>query len=93
MVLDAVLEQVYNGKIEPLGYFSKSRQGSQIRYSTFDLEFFRLYLNVQTLQTQATTGMAKKNCTLRQNAITFFFIEITIKIFYHFFTTIYCVAV
>ena len=39
------------------------------------------------------TGLAKKNCTLRQSAITFFCTEITILNFYHFFTTIYCVAV
>ena len=47
MALGAVLEQVYDGKIEPLGYFSKSLQGAQTRYSTFDLELLRVYLSVK----------------------------------------------
>ena len=47
MALCAVLEQVYDGKIEPLGYFSKSLQGAQTHYSIFDLELLSVYLSVK----------------------------------------------
>ena len=49
MALGAVLEQVYDGKIELLGYFSKSLQGAHTRYSTFGLELLSVYLSVKHL--------------------------------------------
>ena len=45
--LGACLEQVYDQKTEVLGYFSRSLQDAQQRYSTYDLELLSVYNSVK----------------------------------------------
>ena len=45
--LGACLEQVYDKKTEVLGYFSRSLQDAQRRYSTYDLELLSAYNSVK----------------------------------------------
>ena len=48
--LGACLEQVYDKKTEVLGYFSRSLQDAQRRYSTYDLELLSVYNSVKYFQ-------------------------------------------
>ena len=45
--LGSVLEQLYDNKIEVLGYYSKSLTDAQKHYSTYDLELLSVYSNVK----------------------------------------------
>ena len=45
--LGGVLEQIYENKIEVLGYYSKSLTDAQKHYSTNDLELLSVYSNVK----------------------------------------------
>ena len=47
VAVGAILEQVYDNNVEVLGYFSKALRGSQLRYSTHDLELLSVYLSVK----------------------------------------------
>ena len=45
--LGGVLEQIYDNKIEALGYYSKSLTNAQKHYSAYDLELLNVYSNVK----------------------------------------------
>ena len=45
--LGGVLKQIYNDKIEVLGYYSKSLTDAQKHYSTYDLKLLSVYSNVK----------------------------------------------
>ena len=45
--LGGVLEQIYDDKIEVLGYYSESLTDAQKHYSTYDLELLSVYSNVK----------------------------------------------
>ena len=47
VVLGAILEQTVAGKIEVLGYFSKTLNDTQRRYSTYDLELLAMHSAVK----------------------------------------------
>ena len=47
LAIGAILEQVHEGKIEPLGYFSKALHGPQMKFSTYDLELLSVYSSVK----------------------------------------------
>lgn len=43
----AVLHQIVEGKVQPLGFFSKKFDKAQLRYSTYDRELTAIYLAVR----------------------------------------------
>lgn len=43
----AVLHQIVDGQIEPLGFFSKKFDSAQLRYSTYDRELTAMFLGVR----------------------------------------------
>lgn len=43
----AVLQQVVDGKVQPLGFFSKKFDKAQVRYSTYDRELTAVYLAIK----------------------------------------------
>ena len=48
--IGAVIEQVINGKTQPLAFFSKKLNAAQIKYSTFDRELLAIYEAVRYFQ-------------------------------------------
>ena len=47
VAVGAVLQQFINGQWQPLGYFSKSLQPAETRYSAFDRELLAVYLAIK----------------------------------------------
>lgn len=43
----AVLHQIVDGQVQPLGFFSKKFDKAQLRYSTYDRELTAMYLDVR----------------------------------------------